>query len=269
MGQIAPLGKAKYFDSNGVPLAGGKLYTYAAGTTAPLATYSDKAETAPNANPIILDANGEATIFLSSAAYKFVLKTPADVTMWTVDGIATINDGSITNAKLVPGILSNDIPGHALMADGYLSNDTPGHAKMADGYLSADTAGRAKMADGYLSNNAEGHAKMVDGYLSADTAGRAKMADGFVNQAKRANLGQQISASCGTFNTTSSANVDIPNLAVTITTTGRPVYVGIQPDGNVNNGAYVGVNGANGIAQISILRATTVLGSTIFLRPTT
>lgn len=80
-------GRQSYADSNGNPLAGGRLYTYAAGTSTPLATYSDAAGLVPNANPVVLDARGEATVFWGSAAYKVVLKDAADVTVWTQDDL--------------------------------------------------------------------------------------------------------------------------------------------------------------------------------------
>lgn len=90
-GMLAPYGRVQYFDSNGVPLAGGKLYTYAAGTTTPLAAYQNAALTVAHANPIVLDSAGRATIFLSPVSYKFDLKTSSDAAVWTVDGIAGLD----------------------------------------------------------------------------------------------------------------------------------------------------------------------------------
>ena len=81
----APVFRA--FDANGVPLAGGKLFTYAAGTSTPLATYADAAGAAPNANPVVLDSTGTAKIFLGPAAYKFMLQNANGVQQWTVDNI--------------------------------------------------------------------------------------------------------------------------------------------------------------------------------------
>jgi hypothetical protein len=51
---LSPLGGAgwQFFDNNGVPLAGGLLYSYAAGTTTPLATYTTSSGVTPNTNPI-------------------------------------------------------------------------------------------------------------------------------------------------------------------------------------------------------------------------
>lgn len=89
MALLTPLPKFQAFDSNGNPLSGGKLYTYIAGTTTPLATYTDQGGGTPNANPVILDSRGEANVWLGTTnSYKFVLKTSADVTIWTVDSIS-------------------------------------------------------------------------------------------------------------------------------------------------------------------------------------
>ena len=67
MASLMPRGKQAYFDNAGDPLAGGRLYTYAAGTSTPLATYSDQAGAVPNTNPVVLDARGEATVFWGAA----------------------------------------------------------------------------------------------------------------------------------------------------------------------------------------------------------
>jgi len=87
MAKLSPYGPFRAFDSNGDPLNGGKLYTYDAGTTTPKTTYTTEAATIANANPVILDADGYANVWLGDGSYKFVLKTSADVTIWTVDNI--------------------------------------------------------------------------------------------------------------------------------------------------------------------------------------
>ena len=75
------------FSANGLALAGGKLWTYAAGTATPLATFSDAAGTVPNTNPVILDANGQAQVYLSGQGYKLALTDASDVVQpgWPVD----------------------------------------------------------------------------------------------------------------------------------------------------------------------------------------
>lgn len=78
--------KWQFFDTaSGAPLVGGKLYSYAAGTSALLATYSDAEGTATNTNPIILNARGEADVWLADAGYKFVLKDADDNLIWESD----------------------------------------------------------------------------------------------------------------------------------------------------------------------------------------
>lgn len=94
-GTYAPNPVFTGLSDTGVPLAGGLLYTYSAGTTTPLATYSDVGLTVANANPIVLDAAGRATIFLLSSSYKWILKTSAGVTVWTRDNIGAVPTNNI------------------------------------------------------------------------------------------------------------------------------------------------------------------------------
>src|SRR5579862_6043834 len=82
-----PSAEAQFLDANGAPLAGGKLYTYAAGTTTPLATYTDSSGMTPNANPIVLDSAGRAQIWIGAQAYKFVLQDANSVVQWTEDNL--------------------------------------------------------------------------------------------------------------------------------------------------------------------------------------
>jgi len=48
----------QYFTSNGLPRNGGKVYTYAAGTTTPKATFTTALGDVPAANPVILNSAG-------------------------------------------------------------------------------------------------------------------------------------------------------------------------------------------------------------------
>lgn len=85
------------FADSGAALSGGLIYTYSAGTTTPLATYQDSAGSVLNSNPIVLDSAGRVSseIWLTAGSvYKFVLKTSAGVTVWTMDNLRGINDPS-------------------------------------------------------------------------------------------------------------------------------------------------------------------------------
>jgi hypothetical protein len=88
MAVLTPQPKMQFTTAAGVPLSGGKVYTYTAGTTTPQATYTDYTAATPNANPVILDSRGEANIWLGSALYKFKLTDANDVEIWTVDYIS-------------------------------------------------------------------------------------------------------------------------------------------------------------------------------------
>lgn len=126
MAVLAPQPKAQFFDASGTPLVGGKVFTYAAGTTTPLETYTDETGTTPNTNPVILDSRGECNLWFSPASsYKVVLKSATDVLQWTVDNISTygtlasqnsnnvaITGGTITGVTLTVNVVG-DVSGNA------------------------------------------------------------------------------------------------------------------------------------------------------------
>jgi hypothetical protein len=92
---LSPLGGAgwQFFTNSGVILSGGKLYTYAAGTTTPKTSYTSSSGNTAHTNPIILDSAGRipgGEIWLAAAAYKFVLYTSADVLIATYDNISGV-----------------------------------------------------------------------------------------------------------------------------------------------------------------------------------
>lgn len=87
---LLPNGKQDFSTAAGLPLVGGKVYTFAAGTNTPLPTFADAGGLTPNANPVVLDARGEATIFWLGA-YKIVLRDADDNLVWSVDNVTTID----------------------------------------------------------------------------------------------------------------------------------------------------------------------------------
>jgi hypothetical protein len=97
----SPIGgfAAQFFDNNGVILSGGKIYTYAAGTTTPQASYTSAAGVTPHANPIILDSAGRVPggeIWLTDGlVYKFVIETAASILIGTYDNITGVNSNFI------------------------------------------------------------------------------------------------------------------------------------------------------------------------------
>lgn len=88
MAVLTPTAKMQFLDATGAPLVGGLVYTYQAGTTIPQATYIDSTGSTANPNPIVLDARGEANIWLGAATYKIRLSDPYGAEIWTVDNIS-------------------------------------------------------------------------------------------------------------------------------------------------------------------------------------
>ena len=96
---LSPVGgaAAQFFTNSGVILSGGKLYTYAAGTTTPKTSYTSSSGNTAHTNPIILDSAGRVPggeVWLLPSPYKFVLYTSANVLIATYDNISGIGAAS-------------------------------------------------------------------------------------------------------------------------------------------------------------------------------
>jgi hypothetical protein len=78
----------QFLGTDGKPLRAGKVHTYNCGTTTNRTTYSDRSLSTANANPVVLDSNGRANIF-QRGCIKLVVKTSADVTLYTWDELKT------------------------------------------------------------------------------------------------------------------------------------------------------------------------------------
>ena len=91
---LSPVGgvAAQFFTNTGSVLTGGKIYTYLAGTTTPASTYTTNSGSTARTNPIILDSAGRVPdggeIWVTSAQYKFVLKSSTDVLIATWDNVS-------------------------------------------------------------------------------------------------------------------------------------------------------------------------------------
>jgi hypothetical protein len=111
----------QFFDDNGNPLSGGRLYTYDAGGTTPKATYTDAAGSTANANPVVLDAAGRATVFLYGTTYRFDLKTSGDVLVRSTDNIQSFGvvQSNIQNSNLAL------MPATTVKANALISSATP------------------------------------------------------------------------------------------------------------------------------------------------
>lgn len=87
----------QFFNNSGVPLAGGLIYTYEAGTTTPEITYTSSTGSTPNTNPIVLNSAGRVSeeVWLTNEVnYKFVLRDSNSVLIGTYDNISSSNSSA-------------------------------------------------------------------------------------------------------------------------------------------------------------------------------
>jgi hypothetical protein len=133
MATPVPNAKAQFFDASGNPLAGGKLYTYQAGTTTPLASYTDATEGVSNANPVILDSAGMANVWLGQSAYKLQLQNSAGSTLWTVDNVY---GGSLLTGYLT--LIERAAPSGVVGSDILYADSTAHRLKMINNNGAAD-----------------------------------------------------------------------------------------------------------------------------------
>jgi hypothetical protein len=131
---LSPVGNGQqFFDNNGIPNAGGLIYTYQAGSSTLLSTYTTVNGTIANTNPIVLDAYGRtpSEIWMQTGySYKFVIQTADAVTLQTLDNLYPILQTAPTTAPSLPtgmillwsGSLGS-IPAGYVICDG--TNSTP------------------------------------------------------------------------------------------------------------------------------------------------
>ena len=225
---LSPLAGAgwQFFDDNGDPLTGGLLYTYAAGTTTPLASYTDSTGATANANPIVLDSAGRVSgeVWLTTgSSYKLVLKTSAGVTIWTNDNIAGVPASSITSLRIngstsgyvdlqtVPVAGANTITFPAATGTVLLDPNTAFTGTTTFETISAtkDISGRTLNASGSIT---------VGSYLYGSGTGQFKIPEG--TTAQRAGSFTGIGSITGTTLALSSVSTGAAYVGATITGTG-------------------------------------------------
>lgn len=80
--------KKYFFDKDGNPLAFGKIYTYQAGTTTNKETFTSEAGDVANPNPVILNGEGYASIYLNGS-YNIVVDDQNDNNIWSEDPVSS------------------------------------------------------------------------------------------------------------------------------------------------------------------------------------
>jgi hypothetical protein len=131
---LSPVGNGQqFFNNNGLPNAGGLIYTYQAGSSTLLTTYTTVNGNVANTNPIVLDAYGRtpSEIWMQTGySYKFVIQTSAAVTLQTLDNLYPILQTAPTATPSLPtgaiilwsGSLGS-VPTGYVLCDG--TNSTP------------------------------------------------------------------------------------------------------------------------------------------------
>lgn len=157
---LAPCPVFRGFDNNGNPLVGGQLFTYQAGTTTPIQTFTDNTGSTPNTNPVILNFRGEANVWLTpNVAYKFVLEDSLGNTIWSEDQI--VNSQLIT---LYGGVDTGS-------ANAYLLNFTANFTAYADGIVLYWIPANTNTAGSTINVNGIGVVNIVNPDGSALTVG--------------------------------------------------------------------------------------------------
>ena len=95
---------ARFFTASGAPLSGGQVYTYAAGSNTPKASYTDFGGGTPNTNPVILDSSGQAAIWLDGN-YKINVLDSNNVQQanYPVDNVSSISSGGSSEYAVTTG----------------------------------------------------------------------------------------------------------------------------------------------------------------------
>jgi len=130
---LSPIGNGfQFLTTTGLPLSGGYLYTYQAGSSTALATYTDSTGAVANTNPIVLGTDGRLPyeIWLTASySYKFVLADSTNAVIQTYDNIYPIPNASSTGTTVPAGAIImwsgsiGSIPAGYVICNG--SNGTP------------------------------------------------------------------------------------------------------------------------------------------------
>lgn len=131
---LSPVGNGQqFFDNSGAPLSGGLIYTYQAGSSTPLITYTTNNGLIANTNPIVLDSAGRSAneIWMQTGyTYKFVIQTSTGTILQTLDNLYPIlQTASGSGATIPAGLIAiwsgstGSIPSGWVLCNG--TNGTP------------------------------------------------------------------------------------------------------------------------------------------------
>jgi hypothetical protein len=104
---LCPVPRMQFLDAGGTPLAGGLVYTYNAGGSIPAPTYTDSTGTILNTNPVILDAAGEAAIWLANQSYRIVVCDSGNAQQWMADNVSAYQILNQTQNLYLSGVTAD------------------------------------------------------------------------------------------------------------------------------------------------------------------
>jgi hypothetical protein len=245
---------AQFFDNNGVPLNGGLIYTYDAGTTTPATTYTSSSGATNNTNPIELDSAGRtpAQIWLTAgASYKFVLQTSTGVPIKTDDNIYASFELT-KEVGVTVGQGGNQIATNVAVGNTALDSNTTGANNTAVGYdaMTATTDG--------IQNSAFGA-----GALDANTGGDYNTALGYnaLTTATTANYNTGVGYRALNAVATGSNNTALGSDALLLATGGNNTAVGYQAGNSITTGSNNTVIGHDADASSATVNNEVTIGN--------
>jgi hypothetical protein len=262
--------------ADGTPLVGGKVYTYAAGTTTPQATYTDSTGSTPNENPVILDSRGEANIWLGDSAYKFRLTDANDVDIWTVDyvtapltSVSPVLSGNVTIStnSLSPALkITQTGTGYAIIVQDSVDPDLTPFVVTNDGSVGIGTTIPAtKLAVvGTISTDTIAEYTAAAGVTVAGVPINSSIAGDYLRIAGKTTVASTTGTSISFTGIPTWARRVTVMFAGVSTDSTSPLLVKIGPSGGIVSTGYIGTSAriASGSTTVDTSTAGFIINST-------
>ncbi len=245
------------FSNIGIPLAGGFVYTYQAGTTTNQVTYTDSTGTTANQNPIPLSAAGRlqsaggapvACWVAQGVSHKMVIEDANSNFILALDNLTAINDPTTLLALLATVSTSSILGGADIVANAVRSYDVLSSVRAAQ--VPSLAAGQTLVIDlegGTLVNDGNGGIFYWSATSTAtDDGGLTTIKPNAIAAGSPGRYLRQsnLFGTAGTFSTTVQGCTSAPVLTVRYVQNGTQVTVSI-PDttGLTSNATTFGLSG--------------------------
>ena len=232
---LSPIGNGfQFLTTTGLPLNGGLIYTYQAGSSTPLATYTDVNGTTANTNPIVLGTDGrpQNEIWLTYGYnYKFVLKDSGGVTIQSYDNLYGIIGTAPASGTTFPagGIIIWSGAIGAVPSGWYLCDGTNGTPDLRNRFIvgagstySVGATGGA--ADAVVVTHTHTATSVVTDPTHLHTYGAAQGITGGASAAAQGTNGAAYSTTAASTGITVATSTIAPSGAVSGTNANLPPY---------------------------------------------